>query len=183
MRSAVFFERDGILNLVRVERGHQVSPLTHDEFHLNPEVLMPVRVLKQAGFLLLATTCQPGLSRGYQSRRELDLMHRALLRSLPLDDIFVCPHDETDRCPCRKPKPGLLIEAAFKWHLDLEHCFVVSHKWQDADAARNAGCTSILIQSPWIGDVHRDYVVSTLSAVPGKILQLRAFNYAFVGSY
>lgn len=144
---------------------------------------MPLRLLKQAGFLLMATTCQPGLSRGYQSRRELDLMHTALLRSLPLDDIFVCPHDQADRCPCRKPNPGLLVEAAFKWHLDLEHCFVVSHKWQDADAAHNAGCTSILIQSPWIGDVHHDYVVRMLSAVPGKILQLRALNYAFVGSY
>jgi D-glycero-D-manno-heptose 1,7-bisphosphate phosphatase len=179
MKSAVFFERDGILNLVRVERHHQVTPLTLDEFHLNPDALMPLRLLKQAGCLLLATTSQPGLSRGYQSRRELDQMHAMLRRSFPLDDLLVCPHDETDRCPCRKPKPGLLVEAAFKWHLDLDRCFVVSDKWQDADAARNAGCTSILLESPWLGYVHRDFVVPTLAAMANKILQLRASSYVF----
>lgn len=178
MKLAVFLERDGILNLIRVERGHQVQPLTLEEFHLNPEALLPLRQLKEAGFVLLATTCQPGLSRGYQSRRELDQMHALLRRATPLDDIFVCPHDETDRCPCRKPKPGLLVEAAFKYHLDLEHSFVVSDKWQDAEAARNAGCTSVLIQSAWNGFVHRDFVAPTLAAVATKILEIRSSGYA-----
>jgi D-glycero-D-manno-heptose 1,7-bisphosphate phosphatase len=183
MRPAVFLERDGILNLVRVERGHQVTPLTVDDFRLNPEALLPVRQLKQGGFLLIATTCQPGLSRGYQSRRELDQMHALLCREFPLEDILVCPHDETDRCPCRKPKPGLLIEAAFRWHLDLEHSFVISDKWRDAEAARNAGCTSILIHSPWNGYVHPDFVVPSLRDAAPKILQLRASVFALAGHY
>ena len=169
----MFLERDGIVNLARVERNYQVPPLVLEEFHLNPEVLLPLRVLKEGGFLLLVTTCQPGLSRGYQSRRELDQMHAVLRASLPVDDILVCPHDEMDQCPCRKPKPGLLIEAAFKWHLDLDRCFVISDKWQDAEAARNVGCTSILVLSPWLGSVHRDYVVPRLRDSAPKILQLR----------
>jgi D-glycero-D-manno-heptose 1,7-bisphosphate phosphatase len=124
--------------------------------------------------VLIATTNQPGISRGYQSRRELDRMHDLLRRKLPLDDILVCPHDETDGCPCRKPKAGLLVEAAFKWHLGLECSFVVSDKWQDAEAARTAGCTSVLLQSPWISAVHRDFVLADLEAIAEKILQLRA---------
>ncbi len=172
MKSAVFFERDGVLNLARTERCHQVPPLTLDEFHLHPASLSSLQRLRQAGLLLVVTTNQPGLSRGYQCRRELDLIHSRLRRELPVDDIFVCAHDETDRCPCRKPKSGLLIEAAFKWHLDLEHSFVVSDKWQDAEAARNAGCTSLLLRSPWNGYVHRDFLLPDLAAAVEKILQL-----------
>jgi D-glycero-D-manno-heptose 1,7-bisphosphate phosphatase len=86
--------------------------------------------------VLIATANQPGLSRGYQSRRKLDRMNDLLRKTFPVDDILICPHDETDHCPCRKPKPGLLVESGFKWRLVLDHCFVVSDKWQDAEAAR-----------------------------------------------
>ncbi|MFO1501240.1 MAG: HAD hydrolase-like protein [Verrucomicrobiota bacterium] len=99
-------------------------------------------------------------------------MHSILRKRLPLDDILICAHDEMDRCPCRKPKSGLLVEAVFKWHLDVDRCFVVSDKWQDAQAAHNAGCTSLLIQSPWIGSGHRDFTLPDLQAVVKKILQL-----------
>jgi D-glycero-D-manno-heptose 1,7-bisphosphate phosphatase len=173
MKQAVFIERDGILNRVKVERQHQVSPLTLEDFRIDQEVAPLLKRLKAAGLLLIATTNQPGLSRGYQSRRELDRMHELLLRTLSLDDILVCAHDETDLCPCRKPKPGLLVEASFKWQLDLDRSFVVSDKWQDAEAARTAGCTSLLLQSPWVGTVHRDFLLPNLPAIVDKILHLR----------
>jgi len=178
MKQAVFIERDEILNRVKVDRQHQVSPLTLEEFHVNEVVVPLLDKLRAAGLLLIATTNQPGLSRGYQSRRELERMHDLLRRTLPLDDILVCPHDETDRCPCRKPKPGLLVEAGFKWHLDLDRSFVISDKWQDAEAARMAGCVSLLLQSPWVGAVHRDFVLPDLPAVVEKILYLRTARRA-----
>src|SRR2546428_12400230 len=174
MKQGVFLERDGILNLVKVERQHQVTPLTLEDFKLNQDAIPLLKKLKAAGLLLIATTNQPGLSRGYQSRRELDRMHDLLRKTFPLDDILVCPHDETDGCPCRKPKPGLLVEAGFKWHLDLDHSFVISDKWQDAEAARVAGCTSLLLKSPWVGTVHRDFVLPNLAAIVEKILHLQA---------
>ena len=198
MKSAVFLERDGILNLARVERGQQVSPRTLDDFHVNPAALAPLQELKAAGFLLLATTNQPGISRGYLSRRELDLMHIVLRTKLPIDDVLMCAHDEMDHCPCRKPKPGLIHEAKFKYNLDLDHCpcrkpkpglireakfnynlnldrsFVVSEKWQDAEAAHNAGCTSVLLDSPWIGKGHKDMVLPDLNSIVKKLLALHA---------
>ena len=173
MKAAVIFERDGVLNHARVDRQSQASPLTLDEFRIRDEAIASLHALKSAGFLLLSTTHQPGLSRGTLSRRELDLMHGILKKRLNLDDILLCPHDEDDRCPCRKPKPGLLQEAAFKWHLDLDRCYVVSDKWQDAAAAHNAGCTSLLIKSPWNGSGHRDYLVADFPAAICKILQLQ----------
>jgi len=173
MPLGVFIERDGVLNEVRVECQHQISPALLSEFRICKTARPLLQRLKTAGFVLIATTNQPGLSRGYQSRRELDRMHELLRRELPLDDILVCPHDETDRCPCRKPNPGLLVEASFTSHLDLERSFVISDKWQDAEAARIVGCTSLLIQSPWLGGVHHDLVVSSLATAVKKLLQLQ----------
>jgi len=173
MKRAVFIERDSVLNQVRTGPKQQIVPIGLEDFKVIPEAAEPLKKLKAVGFILIATTNQPGLSRGYQSRRELDRMHEILRRSFPLDDIMLCPHDEADQCPCRKPRPGLLIEAAFKWHLNLDHSFVVSDKWQDAEAARSAGCTSLLINSPWIGQVHRDFVLPDLTSVVDKILRLK----------
>jgi D-glycero-D-manno-heptose 1,7-bisphosphate phosphatase len=173
MKPAVIIERDGILNKVKTERNQPVSPLTLDEFQINQDAIEPVRELKAAGFLVIVTTNQPGLSRGYQSRRELDLMHTILRRQFPIDDLFLCPHDEMDRCPCRKPKPGLIKEAIWKWQLDMDRSFVVSDKWQDAQAAHVVGCTSMLLKSPWNGQGHHDFVLPDISALATKIMQLQ----------
>jgi hypothetical protein len=67
----------------------------------------------------------------------------------------------------------LFTEAAFKWQLNLDHSYVISDKWQDAEAARLCGCTSLLLESPWVGKVHRDFLLPDLPAVVEKILQLR----------
>lgn len=174
MKLGVFIERDGVLNSVRVERQHQVAPATLEEFKVDAQVAPLLNKLKSAGMTIIVTTNQPGLSRGYLNRREMDRMHDQLRRALPVDDILVCPHDDVDRCPCRKPKPGLFTEAAFKWRLSLDRSFVISDKWQDSEAARTAGCTSLLIKSAWNGSVHHDFVLPDLSTIVDKILLLRS---------
>jgi D-glycero-D-manno-heptose 1,7-bisphosphate phosphatase len=173
MKRAVFVERDGILNAVQVGPKNPISPLTIEEFKLNLKAKAPLTLLQKAGFVLVVTTNQPGISRGYQSRRELDYMHDQIRKTFPVDDILVCAHDEADQCPCRKPRPGLMIEAAFKWHLNLDHSFVISDKWQDAEAARTSGSTSLLVDSPWVGQGHHDFVLPTLKSVVEKILTLK----------
>lgn len=173
MKAAVFFERDGILNACDLKAGHPVCPLRLEEFKVLPDVAVQLARLKQAGFLLIATTNQPAVSEGTLSRRELDLMHAVMRRKLPLDDVLICPYDDTTH-PCFKPHPGMFLEAAFKWSLDLDRSFVVSDKWPDAKAAQIAGCTSVMIQSPWIGQDHHDFVVSNLETAVSKILQLHS---------
>jgi D-glycero-D-manno-heptose 1,7-bisphosphate phosphatase len=174
MKPAVFIERDGILNAVRVQGRLQVSPLTMEQFRLNSEAAPLLNELKASGLLLIVTTNQPGLSCGYLSRRELDRMHQMLRATFPVDDLLVCPHEDSDRCPCRKPKAGLFVEAAHKWGIDLHRSFVISDKWQDAEAARRAGATSLLVQSPWLGDVHHDFVLPDLPTLVDKVLQLKS---------
>jgi len=183
MKPAVFFERDGILNVCATVQGRQMPPLRLEEFRIHPEAADCLAELKRAGFLLIATTNQPAVSHGTLSRRELDLMHAMLRRKLPLDDLLMCPYDDPSH-PCYKPQPGMFLEAAFKWSLDLDRSFIVSDKWIDAKAAQVAGCTSVLLKSPWIGDDHHDFVVADLPKAVAKILdlQLHLHGHAFAAS-
>jgi len=178
MKSAVFLERDGILNLCAVQNERQVVPLRVEEFKIIEEARELLLSLKRAGFLLIVVTNQPAVSQGLLSRNELDMMHAILRKKLPVDDVLVCPYDDESH-PCCKPQPGLFMEAAFKWSLDLDQSFVISDKWQDAKAAQVAGCTSVLVRSPWTGDDHHDFIVEDLKAATQKILQLYSQRFTF----
>lgn len=174
MKAAVFLERDGVLNHVRVAGRNQMPPLRREDFLVREEARDALEQLKAAGYLILVTTNQPNVARGLLPRRELDAMHDHLRRLLPVDGVLLCAHDESDRCSCRKPGAGLFTEAAFRWHLDLDRSFVISDKWQDASAAFVAGCTSVLLKSPWNGSGHHDFLVKDLDEAAQRILQ---FNH------
>jgi D-glycero-D-manno-heptose 1,7-bisphosphate phosphatase len=64
---------------------------------------------------------------------------------LPIDDFLVCWHDDGDACACRKPKPGLLLEAAGRYGIDLGRSFLIGDRWRDIDAGAAAGCRTVLI--------------------------------------
>jgi D-glycero-D-manno-heptose 1,7-bisphosphate phosphatase len=181
MNRAVFIERDGILNEISVAAASNGGLHSFAEFHVKTEAIELVRQLKVAGFLVIATTNQPGLSRGTLPRRELDAMHEALRGAMPLDDILVCPHDADDDCSCRKPRPGLFIEAAFKHHIDLNRSFVISERWQDASAAHSANCTSILLRSQFNGKCHHDIIRDDLSGILAEIIGVPSHRRLRVG--
>lgn len=178
MKVAVFIERDGVLNHARLEHGHVRPPQRLEDLQIHEELAAPLKSLKSAGFLLFATTNQPGVSGGTISRRELELMHAVLLRKFELDGVLVCPHAPEDNCPCRKPRPGLLTEAAFEHHLRLERCFVISDKWQDAEMAELAGATSLLIRSELNGSAHHDCIVADFPNAVRRVLDLAGISGA-----
>ena len=66
-------------------------------------------------------------------------MHRRLRAELPLDDVVVCPHDDADGCGCRKPRPGMILDAARRLELDLDRSVAVGDRWRDIEAAHRAG--------------------------------------------
>ena len=102
--------------------------------------------LRQAGFLLIVVTNQPDVARGVQRREVVETINEALRRQVPIDDIRVCYHDDADDCICRKPGPGLLLEAASAWAIDLTNSFMVGDRWKDVEAGRRAGCKTVLIK-------------------------------------
>ena len=144
-RRAVFLDRDGVINRAFVRDGKPFPPPTPQELEVLPDVPEALHELKKAGYKLVVVTNQPDVSRGKQSRQTLDAMHHSLLASLPLDDILVCCHTDQDKCDCRKPLPGMLLEAARKHNIDLAASFMVGDRWRDIDAGYNAGCKTILI--------------------------------------
>jgi D-sedoheptulose 7-phosphate isomerase len=142
---AVFLDRDGVINRAFVRDGKPFSPPTSQELEVLPGVPEALHELKSHGFKLLVVTNQPDVGRGKQPRETLDALHRMLRKRLPLDDIFVCCHTDEDKCDCRKPMPGLLLEAARKYKIDLAASFIVGDRWRDVEAGYNAGCKTILI--------------------------------------
>ena len=173
MKMAVFLERDGILTVPKIVEGSQVPPLTMDEFHINKDAIGLFDGLKAAGFLLIVTSNQPGLSDGSLSRRDLESMNAALRDAFPIDDILICPHDADDSCGCRKPLIGLFLEARRKWKIETGTSFVVSDKQQDAIASHELGCTSLMLDSPWLCNERCDFTLNTLDAIVKKILHLQ----------
>ena len=144
-RRAVFLDRDGVINRAFVRDGKPFPPPTPQELEILPGVPEALRELTANGFKLLLVTNQPDVGRGKLSVQTLDAMHEDLRAHLPLDDILVCCHTDQDKCDCRKPMPGMIIEAARKHNIDLAASFMVGDRWRDIDAGYNAGCKTILI--------------------------------------
>ncbi len=71
------------------------------------------------------------------------------MRTLPLDTVKVCYHDDADRCACRKPLPGMLLEAAAELAVDLSRSYMVGDRWKDIEAGERAGTTPILIENEY----------------------------------
>ncbi len=145
MNRAVFLDRDGVLNRALLREGSQASPRSLDEFELTPGAAGILRRLKAAGFLLICVTNQPELARGDLAPEALETMNAVLRRELPLDDLFVCPHDDAANCDCRKPKPGLVVRAAAKHDVDLGASFVIGDRWRDVEAGARAGCRTVFL--------------------------------------
>lgn len=144
-KPAVFFDRDGVLNRAMVRDGKPYPPQNLDEFEIVENARQDLLRLKGQGFVLVVVTNQPDIARGTTSRSSVDEMNDVLRRELPIDDIFVCPHDSKDACNCRKPAAGLLLDAARHYGLDLRESFMVGDRWRDIDAGEAAGCKTILI--------------------------------------
>jgi len=144
-RRAVFLDRDGVLNEADVRDGRPYPPESLDALRIAPDTAPALALLKDAGFLLIVVTNQPDVARGTRTHATVDAIHAALAAALPLDAFFVCWHDDPDACPCRKPKPGLILDAAAQYGIDLAASFVVGDRWRDIDAGAATGCRTILI--------------------------------------
>lgn len=173
MRRAVFLDRDGVLNRAVVRGGRPYAPTSLAEFELLPGVGEAIHSLRAAGFQLVVVTNQPDVATGKISRDVVEQMHQRLRALLPVDDIKVCYHAEKDNCPCRKPKPGLLLEAAEERGIELSGSFMIGDRWRDVAAGKAAGCTTLLIDYGYAEprEPRPDFVVTSLREAVKIILQ------------
>ncbi len=152
-KPAVFLDRDGTIN-------EQMGYINHRcRFILLPGAAEAIRRLNDAELPVIVITNQSGLARGYFPEALLTEVHEKMNRLLALegahvDAIYICPHHPEAKegqfriaCDCRKPKPGLVLQAAAELGLDPSRSFVVGDRWSDIKTAANCGATSILVRT------------------------------------
>jgi D-glycero-D-manno-heptose 1,7-bisphosphate phosphatase len=137
---AVFLDRDGVINRAVVRNGKPYPPATFDDFELLPGAERTIRSLRDAGFAVIVVTNQPDVATGAQGREVVEMMHAKLAGMGLCDAVKVCYHTDVDGCACRKPRPGMLLEAAREWAIDLRRSFMVGDRWRDVAAGKAAGC-------------------------------------------
>ena len=147
MRRAIFLDRDGTLNKAFIKNGLPFSPSSFNEFEILPGVKESLLKLKKLNFVCLLITNQPDVSRGKIKKNVVIQMNNFLKSEIKLDDIFICYHDDHDNCECRKPKPGLLLNAKKKWNINLNKSYMIGDRWKDIQAGINAGCKTVFINN------------------------------------
>ena len=148
---AVFLDRDGTVN---VEQEYLSSP---DQLQLLPRTSEAIRTLNTLGMRVFIITNQSGVARGYYTEEAVGRVHEALRSLLKqegalIDDFFYCPHlpgaanKRYDlECDCRKPKPGMLFQAAEKYSVDLRRSFVIGDRCIDVAAGKRVGAGTVLV--------------------------------------
>lgn len=140
MRRCVFMDRDGVINR---------KPPEHDyirrweDFEFLPGIVGWIRLFNALGHPVLVITNQRGVARGLMTAQDLEEIHRRMKDALDaegahIDDVFCCPHEE-GVCDCRKPRPGLVLEAQRKWDADLAHSLYIGDSGTDRQLAATCG--------------------------------------------
>ncbi len=166
-QKAVFLDRDGTLN---EEIGFLANP---EQIKLLEGVTEALRIIHANGYLAIVVTNQPVIARGDCTIEELEMIHNKLETELGkegayFDDLFYCPHhpergflgeriEYKKDCTCRKPKPGLLLEAAQKYNIDLAKSYMVGDSERDVIAGMAAGCISVYIGNKELSDQKLEY--------------------------
>ncbi len=147
MNKFIILDRDGVIN----EDSDNYIKST-DEWIPIAGSIEAINRLKKAGYRVAVATNQSGLARGFFDLKELQAMHDKMDRLLAqrgasVDGVFFCPHSPNDNCPCRKPKPGLLLQIAEQFSIDLKQTYFVGDSMVDIQAAKMAGARPVLVQT------------------------------------
>ncbi|MGK5094541.1 HAD-IIIA family hydrolase [Deltaproteobacteria bacterium TL4] len=142
-QKAVFLDRDGVLNESAVINGKAYAPRSLAEFYINPQAIEFIPLLKQAGFLLIVVSNQPDVGNGKTKQEIVESMNQQLQRTLSLDSIKMCYHSQRDECFCRKPKAGMLLEAASELDIDFQQSYMIGDRWSDVVAGNITGCYTL----------------------------------------
>ena len=130
------------------ERNDYVK--TVQELEIFPNIGRSIKKINEKGFLVIVITNQSAIGRKLTSENELQKIHNSLQDylkkwSAKIDAIYYCPHIPDDNCNCRKPKPGLLIQAANDYNIDLQNSWMIGDHDRDVQSGLNAGCNSIMV--------------------------------------
>lgn len=144
---ALFLDRDGVICRA-TPRGEYL--LRIEQFELLPGIRELIQVAKTKGYLVIVVTNQACVAQGLLKREKLDQIHEHMQEELgdaKVDAIYVCTHGKEDNCLCRKPRPGMLLQAADDHNLDLADSIIIGDSDKDIDAGFSAGCKTIFLKN------------------------------------
>jgi len=159
MSRAVFLDRDGVINelVYCPEQGIIDSPFTVEQLRFFPWAGEAVRKLSEAGYKVIVVSNQPGIAKGHLSRETFEKIRQKMKRELAKNGAslyreYYCFHHPDAKvdslrvnCECRKPKPGLLLQAKKELDIDLSQSWMVGDGLTDVQAGKSAGCKTILL--------------------------------------
>ncbi len=145
LRPAAFLDRDGVLNAVAMHGDVPHPPDHADHVVLLDGVQHACSQLRAAGLVLIVVTNQPDIARGATTCEAVRAINAAVTDGLGVTRVVTCPHDDHNRCRCRKPLPGMLLDAAAALGLDLDRSTMVGDRWRDIDAGRAAGVATVFV--------------------------------------
>jgi len=152
----IFLDRDGVINIDK----HYLYKIEDFEFYEN--LFETCKYFQELGYQLIIITNQSGIGRKYFTQSDFKKLTQWMLNkfksnSINILDIFYCPHIPEDKCTCRKPEPGMIIQACDKYDIDLDNSWMIGDKISDIDLAYNAGIkNSILISSEY--NTNKDFL-------------------------
>ncbi len=149
MNRAVFLDRDGVINQRAADGGYILG---WGQFEFVPSAAEAIRMLNQAGWLVIVVTNQRAVAKQLLIESELCQIHQKMAEKLSnegarIDAVYYCPHDVEDDCQCRKPKPGMILQAAREHGIELSASWTVGDDLRDIEAGQAAGCRTIWIRS------------------------------------
>ena len=172
MKRAAFLDRDGVINR-KAPEGQYVT--RWEEMEFCPGASEAICLLNRAGFFVVIVTNQACVARGFMTAAELESMHARLCFTFgaagaTIDAIYYCPHGNEPPCPCRKPKPGMLLHAARIHNIDLARSWMIGDSARDMQAGRAAGCNTVRVGDDVRStDGSRDIVASSLLDATSRI--------------
>jgi D-glycero-D-manno-heptose 1,7-bisphosphate phosphatase len=175
MKKAAFLDRDGVINR-KAPEGQYVTRWADMEFL--PGSREAIRLLNDAGFLVVVVSNQRCVAKGLITTEDLESMHARMCREFHtaganIDAVYYCPHDNHPPCGCRKPQPGMLLDAARAHDVELSVSWMIGDSERDVQAGRNAGCkTAHVVAEEQAASSGADLVAMSLLDATHKILQV-----------
>jgi D-glycero-D-manno-heptose 1,7-bisphosphate phosphatase len=176
MKKAAFLDRDGVLNR-KAPEGQYVT--RWEEMEFLPGTREAIQLLNNAGFFVVIVSNQRCVAKGLIGVAELESMHERMRQEFlaagaRIDAIYYCPHENQPPCSCRKPQPGMILEAARAHDIDLAASWMIGDSDHDVEAGRSAGCsTAWLIERAKSAGGSADVISASLLDAVQKILQVR----------
>jgi D-glycero-D-manno-heptose 1,7-bisphosphate phosphatase len=167
MSRAIFLDRDGVINR-KVPEGQYVT--CWEAFLILPGVVESIALLNQTGFRVIVATNQRCIAKGLMTTAQLEAMHQRMSeflarRGARIDAIYYCPHEMEPVCRCRKPAPGMLLDAARDHGIDMPASWMIGDSDSDIEAGKKAGCkTAKLSVQKETGPVRKPAQAMSISA-------------------